>query len=134
MDQRNREVAEKLRQLLIDSSELIEDYTRKVCPDCMDLCCKQKHGALDPIDMLYLSALGTALPPFDPARPPEAPCQCLGAAGCARPRWLRPWKCTWYFCEPLLKILGAEPRKRTGVLTTLINEILFLRNELRNIE
>lgn len=122
--------AHTLKQHLIDLSPVIEAYTAEACPSCMDICCKQRFGKPDEIDVQYLHALNEGLPSLDPARRPDAPCQFLGPSGCVHPRWQRPWKCTWYFCEPLLKIILAEPRKKTIPLETFITEILRLRNKL----
>jgi hypothetical protein len=104
--------AQKLKQLLIASSPLIEEYTAAVCPGCVDVCCRQKHGTHCSRDLAYLLALGTPVPPLDAARDPDGPCQFMGQAGCTLPRWTRAFKCTWFFCEPLLAALNeGDPRK-----------------------
>jgi hypothetical protein len=104
--------AQHLQQLLIECSPLIEEYTAAVCPGCADVCCRQKHGKHCERDLAYLRALGTPAPPLDAGRDPDGPCQFMGRAGCTLPRWTRAFKCTWYFCEPLLAALDeGEPRK-----------------------
>jgi hypothetical protein len=122
--------AEKLKQLLIESSSLIEEYTKKVCPDCTDVCCRQKHGAYCERDILYLHALGIEVPPLDEAKPLEGPCQFMGLRGCVRPRWLRPFKCTWYFCEPLLAALDQGPQRRARRLSARLQEMILLFDQL----
>jgi hypothetical protein len=119
-------IAEKLRRLLIESSLLIEKYTREVCPDCVDVCCRQKHGAYQERDILYLHAVGVEVPRRDEARPPEGPCQFMGPRGCDKPRWLRPFKCTWYFCEPLLAALNEGPQKEARQLSAVLREMIDL--------
>jgi len=123
-------LARKLRQVLIDFSPVIETYTDAVCPACADICCKQRFTVRNETDLQYLSALNAPVPSIDPARPPDALCQFLGPTGCIQPRWMRPWRCTWYFCEPLLTVILAEPRKKTIELEAFTGEILRLRNEL----
>jgi hypothetical protein len=124
------ETAEKMKQLLIASSPIIEDYTREICLACREVCCKQKHGTYREQDIGYLRALGAAVPPRDQGRPPEGPCESLGPRGCSQPRWLRPFKCTWYFCEPLLKAMNEGPSRKARRLSTLLQEMADLYREL----
>lgn len=130
MTENNIVVAHKLKQLLIDSSALIEEYTAAVCPDCTDVCCKQKHGMFRENDILYLLALGVEEPPRDQKRHPDAPCELMGPGGCSHPRWLRPFKCTWYFCDPLLKALNDGPARKSRQLSALLQEMADLYCEL----
>ena len=67
---RPAEKAMRLKQLLIESSPLIEGYTRQVCPSCTDVCCKQRHGLFTEEDRAYVVALGERVPAHDPSRPP----------------------------------------------------------------
>ncbi len=121
--------AHRLKQLLVESSPLIEEYTAAVCPDCVDVCCRQKHGTHRERDLAYLHALGTPAPPLNANRDPEGPCQFMGQAGCTLPRWARAFKCTWYFCEPLLAALDeGEPRKARR-LSAALQEIVDRYNE-----
>ncbi len=122
--------ARRLKALLVKISPLIEDYTAEVCPGCTDVCCKQKRSFLDREDILYMTALGLPLPDYDPARDPEGRCQFMGSSGCMTPRWLRPWRCTWYFCDPLLEALDSGHQKQARALSALIRQILELRGRL----
>jgi len=122
--------AKNLRQLLIESSPLIENYTRELCPVCTDVCCRQKHGIYRERDILYLTALGTAIPARDPARPLDGPCEAIGERGCTHPRWLRPFKCTWYFCEPIVLAMQDQPQRSTRALTAVMTEMIRLYDEL----
>jgi len=123
-------IAEKLWHLLIESSSLIEKYTREVCPDCINVCCRQKHGMYEERDILYLHALGVEVPRHDETRPPDGPCQFMGPWGCNKPRWLRPFKCTWYFCEPILAALNEGPQKKTRQLSAVLQEMINLYDML----
>lgn len=114
----------------MEMDPLIEEYTSRVCPDCTDVCCKQKRGIPEQDDKAYIAALGMPLPVYDAARPPEGPCQFMGSAGCVTPRWLRPWRCTWYFCDPLLNSLNMGPQKKARKLSALIRDIVELRSGL----
>ncbi len=123
-------IAEKLKQLLIETSPLIEKYTREICPKCKDVCCKQKHGVFRERDRVYLKALANDVPLYDESRPPEGPCQFMGPTGCARPRWLRPFKCTWYFCDLMLEAMNAGPRKERRQFIAELQEMVRLYDEL----
>jgi hypothetical protein len=125
------ETAKRLQQLLMESSPLIEDYTRESCPQCTDVCCRQKHGRYRERDIIYLHALGALVPDSDHARPHEASCEFLGRHGCIHPRWLRPFKCTWYFCEPLLRALEDRPARSTRRLTAVMEEMIGLYDRLK---
>lgn len=124
-------VAQDLKKLLSESSPLIEDYTREICPMCTDVCCRQKHGVYREQDGIYLSALNLHAPACDHAKHPEAPCQFLEMTGCSLPRWQRPFKCTWYFCAPLLAAMNNGPQKKARTLSKKLEEMICLYNELR---
>ena len=125
------DAAGRLQKLLIESSPLIEEYTRKLCPSCTDVCCRQKHGIYHERDVIYLKALGTAIPDRDPARPLDGPCEALGVLGCTHPRWLRPFKCTWYFCDPLLEAMNDGPPKKARALSNVMKEMIECYDEVR---
>ncbi len=124
------DTAKHLKELLIESSVLIEEYTRQVCPTCTDVCCKQRHGLFVKADRAYSKALGEAVPSHDQSRDPEGPCQFLTAAGCAKPRWQRAWKCTWYFCDALLRSLDEGPQRKARKLSAMLDEMGKLYDEL----
>ncbi len=126
-DTRN-DVALKLKQLLIDSSLLIEEYTAAICPDCTNVCCKQKHGLYHGRDIEYLYKLNIKVPQRDEARSPDGPCELMGSQGCTQPRWMRPFKCTWYFCDSLLAALDNGPQKKARKLTRMMQDMITLRN------
>lgn len=130
MKQKTAVIAEQLKKLLVETSPLIEAFTKEVCPDCTDVCCRQKHGVYRKGDVVYLNALGVPIPVRDETRPPEGPCQFIGPLGCTLPRWMRPFKCTWYFCEPLLAALNAGPPKKARLLSAVLQEMIGLYGEL----
>lgn len=126
------EKARQLKALLVESSALIEEYSRSVCPLCTDVCCRQKHGLFTPVDRAYLAALGEQVPVHDPLHAPDGPCQFLGPQGCSKERWQRAWKCTWYFCEPLLQALNEGPPKKSRRLSALLERIGKLYDALQD--
>lgn len=122
--------AHALKELLTELSPLIEEYTAAVCPDCEDVCCKQKRCAPEPVDLCYLALLGSPLPLIDNTRDPDGPCQFMAQSGCIAPRWLRPWRCTWYFCLPLLEAMGQGPQKKARQISALVQRIVDIRSVL----
>ena len=120
----------RLQQLLTETSPLIEAYTSTVCPSCTDVCCRQRHGLFTSRDRAYLAALRPEAPLHDPLHPLDGPCQFLGPEGCVKPRWQRAWKCTWYFCEPLLRALEEGPAKQARALSAALAEMARLYDEI----
>jgi hypothetical protein len=118
------DIARELKQLLVRTSPLIERYTAAVCPACAEICCRQRHGMFTDRDRAYLAALGEHVPRHDPARSTDGRCQFLGPAGCAKPRWQRAWKCTWFFCVPLLRALDAGPQRDARALSAALAEMV----------
>ena len=89
-------------------SPLIEEYTSSVCPDCVKVCCIDRHGTHEEADILFLNLIGSdigsdKIPPEPQLDDDKRPCRHLGTRGCDMERWQRPYRCTWYFCEPLLE-------------------------------
>jgi len=130
MSRKRAIIAKKLKQLMIESSPMIEEFTAAVCPGCSDVCCRQKHGMFRENDILYLGALGVEEPKRDQGRSPEGPCEWMGPMGCVQPRWIRPFKCTWYFCEPLLKALRDSPPRKARRVSAVLQEMADLYGEL----
>ena len=124
------ETARRLKQLLIESSLLVEQYTRQVCPSCIDVCCKQRHGLFTETDRAYITSLAESVPLHDPTRPLDGPCQFLTGTGCSKPRWQRAWKCTWYFCEPLLRTLDEGPQTKARRMSAMLEEMGRLYDEV----
>ncbi len=118
----------QIRRLLDELSPLIEEYTAAICPGCTDVCCRQRHSRFDERDLAYFACLDVAPPQRDPARGPDAPCERMGPAGCRDPRWRRPFRCTWYFCEPLLAALDAGPQRKARRLAAIMNELIACRS------
>jgi hypothetical protein len=84
-------------------SPFIQLTTASVCPRCTDVCCISEHGYYDYDDLVYISALGVKLPPYEFGRKDSDPCQFLSASGCLLKRSMRPSGCNWFFCDNLLE-------------------------------
>ncbi|MCX7793882.1 MAG: hypothetical protein N2257_05705 [Thermodesulfovibrionales bacterium] len=128
----SKEIAVRLKELLIEISPLIEEYTSYICPLCQDVCCKQKHAIPEEKDLIYMKLTGIPEYTLD-GRGPEENCQFLGEKGCIKPRWQRPLRCTWYFCSSLLRAMDEGDQKKARKLTELIRDMVELSGRLRNI-
>ncbi len=124
-----RAAAETIKQVLIDISPLIDEHTMLVCPHCREVCCKQRHGIMDEHDLRYVMALEETVPAYDRERPLDGPCQFMGPQGCVTPRWLRPWRCTSYFCDALLDAMNEGPQKKAREISALIQKVVDMRSE-----
>ena len=118
-----------LRVLFEEINPLMERYIPEVCPDCEDVCCKQRHAYYDAEDMIYISARGLSVPEYS-ERGLDEPCEFLSFEGCSRPRWQRPFRCTWFFCGPLLQHMNDGPGRPYRRLVGLLQDIVELRSEL----
>ncbi len=122
----NEESPGELARLMEGSFEklspYIEKHTGRVCPSCTKVCCANKHGTPEREDFLFYRALGVEAKPA--SGPMDAACSLLGGTGCELPRWQRPFRCTWYFCEPLLDSMrmgnGREYRRFVAELARLV--------------
>jgi hypothetical protein len=124
------DIALKIKHLLMSISPLIDEYTAAVCPDCVNVCCRQRHGLYRERDIEYLKMLGISVPQRDEAKLLDGPCESMGPKGCVQPRWMRPFKCSWYFCEPLLAALNSGPPKKMRKITSMMQEMISLYETL----
>ncbi len=125
-----RALARELKEIISRLDPLIETYTAKVCPTCQDVCCSQTNAYHDFADLVLLLAAGHRPPPYEHHRRLLDPCQFMGAKGCILPRWQRPYRCTWYFCSPLVEAMEAQPPKRYRRILAQISHMQTIRREL----
>ncbi len=123
---------EGLARLMEESFErlspYIERHTGKVCPACKKVCCANKHGTPEREDLLFYRALGAEAEPAN--GPADAVCSLLGASGCGLPRWRRPFRCTWYFCEPLLDSMRRGNGRQYRLFVEELDRLVKLRARL----
>jgi len=128
------EVSEMIELL----SPFIQHHTEAVCPTCQKVCCINKHSYHKHDDILFIQALGEKLPVHKDGVDDSAPCQFLNEYGCTIKRSLRPYRCNWFFCTPLLKhmlnIPAPEYRKFSDSLRTLTKKRQELLNEFARTE
>jgi hypothetical protein len=89
----------------------IQEYTARTCPYCGSVCCANKHGMPDFGDAVAITAMGFELPDYRLDVDINGMCQFMGERGCILPRAQRPYRCTWYYCDPLLKQIEIGPAR-----------------------
>lgn len=130
--ERLRERAQAVSLLLGQLSPVIRAHTEVVCPNCSNVCCIERHSGFAYDDLVYLYLLGEEPTPRKTGLTDSKPCQFLGPEGCRISHSRRPYRCTWYFCSPLLeqietnsvrgyrdfiRLLGQITREREAFLT-----------------
>jgi len=114
-------------------SPLIEAYTSKACPECTSVCCINRHSRFDLSDVIFMSALGKDIPVEDPGIADVAPCRFLGMRGCGRKRSERPYRCTWFFCAPLLEqVMEQKSNADCRKFMKMLQQITEIRTTMMN--
>jgi hypothetical protein len=113
--------------------DFIEGHTSLVCPSCSNVCCINRHSYHSFEDMIFIYAIGEEIPRHSSALADETPCQFLGEEGCIIPRTLRPYRCNWYFCSPLLgHITEHSSSRRYRFFIGLLQNITEGRQKMIN--
>ena len=125
-----REKALQFKQAFAIMDPFIQEYTAKVCPYCGTVCCCNKHGFPEFADVVAIIAMGGTVPQYDLSVDEGALCQFIGEKGCVLPRVERPYRCTWYFCEPLLLQIEIGPARKYREFTQDVMYMGHSRAEL----
>jgi len=125
-----KEIASQLKEAFKTISPFIEKHTAIVCPECETVCCADKHGRYDSNDLLFHEALGADIMEFPPGREEHDACRFIGDTGCCLERWMRPYRCTFFFCNTLLKSLETDNAKLYGAFIDYFQYLVSLRKEL----
>ncbi len=108
---KKEKLAQEMKKEIQAVSLFIQRHTSLVCPECKNVCCVNKHGSYDRDDVLFIESLGIRTPAQVSDRGDMEPCRYLSTQGCSLERWRRPFRCTWYFCEPLLESMKNDRGK-----------------------
>ncbi len=129
-----KEIAAELKNAFNSVSSFIEKHTSIVCPDCKNVCCIDKHGRYDDSDLVILRVLGIEKNHNDQSDHEEtSPCRFLRKDGCSRQRWERPFRCTHFFCNPLLKSLENDRAKSYRIFIEQLQYLVEIRRKLLDI-
>ena len=110
----------------------IQRYTAETCPLCGNVCCANRHGFPEYADIVGFLAMGLDIPVYDLDVDEGALCQFIGEKGCILPRPQRPYRCTWYFCDPLLVQIDLGPIKEYRHFISCVQELSARRGSLLN--
>lgn len=126
-----RDIAAGIAEETENLSVFIQQHTAAICPECSSVCCINRHSYHALEDIVYIYALGEQIPPHAPGLDDSGSCQFLGKLGCAIPRTLRPYRCNWYFCSPLLaRIAELSPVRHYRLFINLLQKISRERQRL----
>ena len=125
-----RELALEIRETFHLVSPFIEKHTLLVCPDCEKVCCADKHGRYDSDDLLFLNSLGVESSQNGPECNEEGSCRYIMEKGCSLQRWMRPFRCTFFFCDVLLKSIEDDNAKLYRAFTGYFQHLVSLRQRL----
>ena len=123
------ELALQLKAAINSVSPYIEEHTTIVCPQCRKVCCADKHGRYDADDIAYLEALGMDIPPQPADREKTAACRYMTENGCSLRRWMRPYRCTLFFCDALIKSLEKGDPKLYRAFDNYFQNLIVVRQE-----
>lgn len=124
------EIAHDLREAFNAVSPYIEKHTSIVCPDCKNLCCADRHGRYDSDDIIFIEALGADAAQEHNDRDEDSPCRFMIDTGCSLVRWMRPYRCTFFFCDDLLKSLENDNAKLYRAFTHYFQHLIRVRQNL----
>jgi len=126
-----REIASGIAMEIENLSVFIQQHTAVVCPECSSVCCINRHSYHTFDDIVFIYALGEHIPLHTPGLDDSGPCQFLREPGCAIPRVLRPYRCNWYFCSPLLdRITELNTSRNYRLFIKLLQKIAGGRQRL----
>lgn len=127
-----RQIAFTIMAKINSIDYFIQQNTSAICPNCKNICCINRHGYYDDIDLFYIIALGLKPPLYRSDIDDEEPCQFLSDKGCSMERSIRPFRCNWYFCEALLLHMEEGPARPYRAFIKTFDEIIHLRSELQS--
>ncbi|MBI4826153.1 MAG: hypothetical protein HY807_06990 [Nitrospirae bacterium] len=124
------EIAQELREAFNTVSPFIEKHTSIVCPGCKNICCADRHGRYDSDDIIFLKAIGADFVQDHSGRDENSTCRFMTATGCSLVRWMRPFRCTFFFCNPLLKSLENDNAKLYRAFMDYFKHLVDVRQNL----
>lgn len=128
-----REKAARFKAAFDRLDPFIQSYTSEVCPYCGTVCCAMRHGIPEFADIVGFLSMGVNVPAYDLTRDLGGRCQFMSDTGCSLSRIERPYRCTWYFCDPLLKQIEIGPASHYRRFIKDVEELASARGELLSV-
>ncbi|MEW6116675.1 MAG: hypothetical protein AB1553_07230 [Nitrospirota bacterium] len=125
-----KEHARSIREGIDAVNSFLQLNTAEVCPHCTKVCCANRHGYYDHEDLIYIHALGLRPPRYREGIDDSASCQFIAPNGCTIERSLRPFRCNWYFCDPLLQHMSNGPARPYRAFIAQFQRIIEARRQM----
>ncbi|MBI4680360.1 MAG: hypothetical protein HY753_03915 [Nitrospirae bacterium] len=122
--------ADELKEAFDSVSPYIQKHTSQVCPSCPKVCCIDRHGRYEENDLIFIAAMRLDNLNCESDRPDTDPCRFLSEKGCSLPRYRRPFRCTWYFCEKLLDSMKDDGAREYKSFISALQKLQGLRQKL----
>ncbi|KJR41095.1 hypothetical protein MCHI_003011 [Candidatus Magnetoovum chiemensis] len=127
--------AQRIYDYLESLEPLIQHGVSNVCPSCEKVCCVNRYGYFDVNDMVYLLALDNKyhrdyerFVSFTASD--TTACAHLNQYGCSIERPLRPFRCNWFFCAPLIDFMSSRSAREFRDFSNRFSEIIRLRKTM----
>ena len=127
-------LAAEIKSLFKTISPFFEKHTSKVCPLCKTVCCINKHGYYSKEDIFFLSVLKVDIPSFEQDGIAADPCKFLTEKGCSLQRWMRPFRCTWFFCDPLHRSMLDDNKRVYREFIQTLQKLISVRQKLIDLD
>jgi hypothetical protein len=127
-----KRLAHEVLDFLNAVDPFIQNHTEAVCPYCEKVCCINKHSYYEHEDIIYIYALAEKIPFYKKRIDNSDHCQFLGANGCTIRRSLRPYRCNWFFCTPLLERMQSNSAVHYRKFIRLLEKITSKRENMLN--
>lgn len=125
-------LAQEVKNRILKIDPFVDVYAKKVCSVCPNICCLNKNSRYEYDDLIYVLALREEFPLPQRKLNEKEPCYLLTEKGCKIPRYLRPLRCNWYFCNDLLKEMESAPARTFREFSNTFNEMLYIRQQMLN--
>jgi|GEM_PF-734961 len=125
-----KSIAIKVKDSILNIDDFIQKNTSVICRNCEKVCCINKHGYYEFEDLIFLNAINESLPKYREGIVDEEPCQFLTSHGCTLDRFIRPFRCNWYFCIPLINHMQNQKGKDLRRFENTLQQIIDDRREM----
>lgn len=128
----SRNLALIIKNYILEIEPFMDFYSKKVCSNCLNICCLNKNSRYEYDDLIYILALGEKFPLPERNLNEKEPCYLLTQEGCKIPRYLRPSRCNWYVCSDLLLEMNSASAKVLRNFSNTFNLIMHMRQQMLN--
>ncbi len=125
-------LAERIVHRYLLAGDLFDELSDVTCGTCPQPCCLDAKVWLDFKDLLFIHLSGQEPPPGQLREDWWGRCRYLTSNGCALPRPVRPWVCTWYICPDQRRAIARGLPGAPQRLTRWWSEITSWRDRMEH--